>query len=128
MDGYGYVLMKLTEEKEWPPKYVHPKCSEEAKKLVRDYLESHGGWTRGFMGEHYDWLVEFAEWLLCEERRFRGKELGLELDLPPLPKGFVEWARRRGFAEPIARGEKDLVEALKEWKKEGRPSYSRAQG
>ena len=47
-----------------------------------------------------------------------------ELDLPPLPplpKGFVEWARRRGFAEPIARGEKDLVEALKEWEKEGRP-------
>lgn len=32
-----------------------------------------------------------------------------------LPKGFVEWAQRTGNAEAIARGDMDIIEALREW-------------
>ena len=39
-------------------------------------------------------------------------------NLPPLPEGFVEWAQRTGMAKRVERGEKDIVEALREWRRE----------
>jgi hypothetical protein len=33
-------------------------------------------------------------------------------------QGFYEWIKRRGLAEQILRGDKDIVEALREWQKD----------
>ena len=46
----------------------------------------------------------------------------VEYKFPKLPNGFVPWAHRTGVARQVARGEKDIVEALKEWEREGRPN------
>ena len=44
----------------------------------------------------------------------------VEHNFPSLPKDFVEWARRTGVAEQVVRGNKDIVEALREWQSERR--------
>ena len=46
----------------------------------------------------------------------------VEHKFPRLPNGFVEWAKRTGVAAQVARGEKDIVEALRQWQREGKPN------
>ena len=40
------------------------------------------------------------------------------LDKLALPRGFVGWAWATGRAQQILDGKKDVVEALREWRKE----------
>lgn len=58
------------------------------------------------------------------------KEKFLRIKVPEfrLPDGFVEWARRKGIAERIISGEKDIAEALEEYRREKETSRWREDG
>lgn len=91
-------------------KYSKLSLKKELADTIRKFIDAHPEYG-------YRSLAQFIE----DAIRRRADELGafdFRLSQVKLPNGFVEWIRKTGVAEQITCGKKDIIEALREWKKD----------